>query len=100
MNIGRSSFRPPSIRLLLRLNNDALELFEDGELLVRRVNFRISLLFPKQKSYLLKALQLALDITRVFLDKLGKAANVRVEIRILCVYYYYFSSHSGCNKNV
>ena len=69
----------------LGFKHNTLQLLKDGELLVGMVDLGVSLLFAKQKADLLEPLEFALDIAGVFFDKLGQAADMRLEIRILGV---------------
>ena len=92
--VSRRSLRTPCARLLLRLDHNTLELFEDWELLISRVDFGVTLLFTEQKSHLFETLQFSLDIAWIFFDQLGKPTNVRVKVRILGVYHDNFSAHS------
>ena len=86
--------------MLLAFNNDALQLFKNRKLLVRRVNLGIALLFARQESDFLKALELALNVARIFLYQLGEAAHVGVKIWIFRIHHNDFSAHSTSNKNV
>lgn len=52
--------------MLLALNDDTLEFLEDRELFVRRVDLGVPLLLARQESDLFEALQLTLDIARIF----------------------------------
>jgi hypothetical protein len=86
--------------VLLALDDDALQFFKDWELLIGRVNLRVTLLLRRQESDLLESLQLTLYVTRVFLNELGETADVSMKIRILRVDHYDFSAHSTSDKNV
>jgi hypothetical protein len=86
--------------VLLALDDDALEFFEDRELLVGRVYLGISLFFTGQEADFFQALELALDIAWIFFYQLSEAPHVGMEIRIFGVDNYDFSAHSTSNKNV
>jgi hypothetical protein len=72
---GNARTAPPLQRLalrlacVLRLQNDALQLFKDHELFIGRINLGVALLFGMQKADMLQAFQLTLDIAWVFFDK-------------------------------
>ena len=86
--------------MLLRFDHDALQLFENRELFVRRVYLGITLLLSREKSNFFETLQLALNVTWVLFDKLCESANVSMKIRILGVDDDNLSTDTGCNKNV
>jgi hypothetical protein len=69
----------------LGFQDDGLEFFEDRELLICVVDLGVALLLGDEETDLLEALQFALDVTGVFLDELGQATDVRLEIGILGV---------------
>lgn len=80
--------------MLLRLNDDALQLFENWELLVGRINLSIALLLAREKSNFFKLLEFTLDIAWVFFDQLRESAHMRPKIWVLGVHHYNFSPHS------
>lgn len=80
--------------MLLRLDDDTLQLLENWELFVRRINLRITLLLACQKADFLKFFELTLDITRIFFNKLRKTANMRAKVWVLCVHHYNLSPNS------
>ena len=84
----------------LAFEDNALEFFEDDELLVRVVDFRVALLFRYKKASFLEALQFALDVTGIFLDKLGKAANVRFKVWVLGIYNNNLAANSAGDEDV
>jgi hypothetical protein len=84
----------------LTLEDNALELFEDDELLVRVVDFRVALFFAHKKASFLEALQFALDVTGIFLDKLGKAANVRFKVWVLGIDNNNLAANSAGDEDV
>lgn len=53
-----------------------------------------------QETNLLEALQLTLNVAWVFLDQLGKAANVRLEIRIFGIHNHNLAAHSRSDKYI
>lgn len=86
--------------MLLRFDDDALKFLEDREMLVSRVNLGVTLLLASQETDLLETLQFALNIARIFFDKLGKTTNVGMKIRILGVDHYDFAPHPRSDKYV
>ena len=84
----------------LAFEDNALELFEDDELLVRVVDFRVSLFFRYKKASFLEALQFALYVTSVFLDKLGKAANMRFKVWVLGIDNNNLAANSAGDEDV
>jgi len=48
-----------------------LEFFEDGELLVRGVDFGVALFLAQEEADLFEPLQFALDVAGVFFDEFG-----------------------------
>lgn len=77
----------------LALEDDALEFFKDNELLVRVVNLGVTLFLGDEEACLLETLQLTLNVTRIFLNKLSKASDVSLEIWILRINYNDFATN-------
>lgn len=77
----------------LGLQNDALQFFKDWEMLIGVVNFSVALALGNQKTNLFHPFQLALDITGVFLDKLGQTSYMRLKIGVLGIDHDNFSAH-------
>jgi hypothetical protein len=71
----------------LTFEYNALEFFEDNELLVGVIHFGVALLFADQKAGLFQPLQFALDVPRIFFNKFGEAPDVRLEIGIFRIDY-------------
>ena len=84
----------------LRLEDNTLQLFKDGEVLVGVINLGVSLFFGEEEADFLEALEFALDVAGVFFDQFGQAADMRPEVGVLGIYHYDFPSDSGCNKYV
>ena len=84
----------------LALENDALEFFEDKEVLVGLIDFGVALLFCNEEADFFEALEFALNITGIFFDELGEATYMRLKIRILRVYYNDFPAHPRCDECV
>lgn len=78
----------------LALKDDALELFKNGKLLVGVINLGITLFFADQEANFFKSFQLALDVSCVFLNKLGKTANMRLEVWVLSIDNNYLAANS------
>lgn len=78
----------------LAFQDDALQFFEDNVLLVRVINLGIALLFADQEASLFEPLEFALDVTGIFFDKLGQAADVRFEIGIFRINHNDFAAYS------
>jgi hypothetical protein len=70
----------------LGLQHDALEFFENREVLVGVVDLGVALLLGNQEADLLQALELTLDVSSVFFDEFGEAADVRFEVGVLGVH--------------
>lgn len=63
-------------------------------MLVGVVNLGVTLAFRNQKTNLFETLELSLNVTGVFLNKLRKSAYVRLEIGVLCVHHYNLAPNS------
>lgn len=77
-----------------------MEFFEDSEVLVGRVHLGITLLLRVEEANLFEALQLTLNIARVFLDQLCQPANVRLEVWIFGIHDHNLAAHSRSDKYV
>lgn len=77
----------------LGLEDDALQLLEDRKLLIGIINFGVALLFRDEEAYFLEALEFALYIAGILLDKLRKAANVCLKVGILSINYNDFPTN-------
>jgi hypothetical protein len=86
--------------MLLRLNDNTLQFFEDWELFISRVNPCITLLFGMQKTDLFQPAQFALDITGVFLDQLSQTADMRPKIWIFGIDDNYLTTHPRGNEYI
>lgn len=84
----------------LRLEDNRLELFEDDELLVGVINLRVALFFTHKKACFFQALQFALNVTSVFLNKLRKAAYVRLKVGVFGVNNNNLAANSAGDENV
>ena len=84
----------------LAFEHNTLEFFEDDELFVGMVNLGVTLFFRYKEAGFFKALQLTLDVTCVFFDKLGKAAHVGLKVRILSIDNNNLAANSAGDENV
>lgn len=82
------------LRRALRFQDNTLQFFKYRKLFIRMVNFGIPLLFTDKKADLFQPLQFPLDVTGIFFDKFGQAANVRLEVRILRINNYNFAANT------
>ena len=62
-------------------------------MLIGVINLRITLTLRNEETDFFEPFQFALDITRIFFDKFGKPAYMRLEVRILGVYDYDLSAN-------
>ena len=69
----------------LALEHDALKFFKNWELLVRVINLGVTLFFRDKKTDFFETLQLALNITGIFFDKLSQTSDMRLEVWVLSV---------------
>jgi hypothetical protein len=84
----------------LALEHNALELFEDDELLVGMVDLGIALFFRDQETSFLETLELALDVTGIFFNELSETTNMCLEVRILGIDHNDLAANSAGDKYV
>lgn len=80
--------------MLLRLDDNTLEFLENRKLLVCRIDFGIALLLTREETDFFQLLQFTLDVARIFFDELSESADMRAEVWVLGVHYYYLASDS------
>lgn len=82
------------LRSALTLQNYALKLFKNWELLISVIDLSIGLLFGNQKTSLFEPFKFSLDVASIFLYKLSQSTNVRPKIRILGINNNYLAPDS------
>ena len=84
----------------LGLQNNALKLFKNWEVLVGVVDLGIALAFTYQKADFLHALELALDVAGILLNKLGQTSDMRLKVRIFGIDHNDLAPHPRCNEGI